>query len=237
MIYALVGGLVVTAGLLVWLSASLGVVGLVVALCLALGGLIYIAVSFWKSAAEEHLYSTLPRVESIRKPLTPANYTVRSNLDPPFFSFESQNYGDKRPRTRIKNVPIDRYIELQERIDQLSKAIAKLTEQLANAKAAVTITEADGEVSESPTLLIREPVAPAAPTDSGFRPASRPLVDSTLRVSRIPKRKEKSLGLSDTEPRNATAPTEKRKGPRAPNTFLEILANRSPRFPRIWNHK
>jgi hypothetical protein len=233
MYYVLAGALLVTAGVVVWLSSLLGFAGLVIALVLALSGLIAIGLSYWMKNREEHLYDARPRITDIRKPLTPANYTVRSNMDPPFFSFESQNYGKSRARTRIKNVPIDRYLELQQQIDALTQAIAGLSEQLANAKAEITVLDADGQKVEAPTLLVREsamePEVAAEPT-----PDPRPLVDTTLRkTERVTWRTSREAAGSGGVAAG-TAHVEPRRGPRPPSVVMETLANTQKHISRLW---
>lgn len=236
MYYVLAGALLVTAGVVVWLSSLLGSAGLVIALVLALSGLIAIGLIYWMKNREDHLYDHRPRIADIRKPLTPANYTVRSNMDPPFFSFESQNYGKPRARTRIKNVPIDRYLELQEQIDGLTQAIAGLSEQLANAKAEITVLDADGQKVEAPTLLVREPAVEsevaAEPT-----PDPRPLVDTTLRkTERVTWRTSREAsGLGGVAA--GTAHVETRRGPRPPSVVLETLANTQQHLSRLWRRR
>ena len=234
MYYVLAGALLVTVGVVVWLSSLLGTVGLMIALLLALSGLIALGIIYWLKNQEEHLYAGRPQITSIRKPLTQANYTVRSNMDPPFFSFESQNYGKPRARTRIKNVPIDRYLELQEQIADLTKAISGLSEQLANAKAEITVLDAEGQKVEAPTLLVREPVAERSAAVAPAVEPPRPLVDSTLRkTERVKWRTSRDV----SEPGGigaGTAHVEERRGPRPPSVMMETLANTQKHLSRLW---
>jgi hypothetical protein len=51
-------------------------------------------------------------------------------LDIPFFSFESQNYGTKTPRKRVRGIPIDRFIEFASTTDALLKQVQMLHGQL-----------------------------------------------------------------------------------------------------------
>lgn len=239
MIYALVGGLAVTAGLLVWLSSLLGVAGLIIALILALGGLIAFAVVYWMRNQEEHLYEELPRLTSIRKPLTPAYYPVRSNMDPPFFSFESQNYGKPKPRTRVKNVPIDRYLELQEQIDTLTQAIAALSEQLSNTKAEIAVLDSEGKTVETTTLVVRDP-SPEPQEPVGVVEAPKPRVDSTLSKSesrnwfRKPPELPVMPDVTHDGPYESSDAEPQRRGPRPPSYVMEILANTQQGLSKLW---
>lgn len=205
MIALLAVAIVVLAAWIVWLVSFGGLAGLVSALFLALCGLGGLAIWFWGRKQNEHLYRQLPEIREIRKPLTPANYSVRSNLDPPFFSFESQNYGDAKPRSHIKNVPIDRYLELQSHIDGLSSLISTLSNQLAEAKAEITIFDAEGQQIEAPTLLLAKPIAAESITSPV---APQPLFDNTF--------------------------SNPKRGPRPPNVVIETLANTQQHISKLW---
>lgn len=241
MIYALAGGLVSTAILVVWLSSLLGIVGFAIALLLALAGLIAIALVYWLRNREEHLVEEMPRIHEIRKPLTPANYSVRTNLDPPFFSFESQNYGEAKPRTRIKNVPIDRYLELQEKIDALTAGITALSDQLATAHAQIaSLGQEEGE-KEAATIVIREVETPVV-VEAPVVPAPRlPLVDTTVNKAKGKSLFKRAPALP-TFPEIKPYPDEQISRPYSGDSsfgmrLVELMANRRPHLPKIWNHR
>ena len=142
----LTAALVIGAIGLVWAASQLGFAWVIFALILSLGALIFLILRQRAASKEEHLYDSTPVVSSIRQPLTPMEYSYRSNLDIPFFSFESQNYGKKTPRKRVRGIPIDRFLELQEKIDCLNTAISDLLEKLRSAQAAETkVDETDSE--------------------------------------------------------------------------------------------
>lgn len=232
MYYALAGALLVTAGVVVWLSSLLGVAGLLAALVLALCTLIAIALIAWTKNREEHLYEERPRIVEIRKPLTPANYTVRSNMDPPFFSFESQNYGTPRPRTRIKNVPIDHYLELQGQIEKLTNSIELLSEQLAQAKAEITVIDAEGQKVEAPTLLVRDVISEPDHEAEAAQAKPQPLVDTT--ITKAAKKTWRTPSRSLTKIADSASDEPKRKSPRPPSYVLEIIANTQKQYSRLW---
>jgi hypothetical protein len=126
----LTAALVIGAISLVWAASQLGFAWVVVALVLSLGSLIYVILRQRAEKVEEHLYERAPSVATIRQPLTPMEYSYRSNLDIPFFSFESQNYGKKMPRKRVRGIPIDRFIEFESKTDALLKQLHMLHGQL-----------------------------------------------------------------------------------------------------------
>lgn len=242
MIYVFAGALLVLAGFLVWLSSLLGVAGLIISLFLALSALIAGGLVYWLSNREDHLYEDLPRIQDIRKPLTPVNYALRSNLDPPFFSFESQNYGDSRPRTRIKNVPIDRFLELQDNIDGLTDAIAQLSKQLVQAHSEIASLKSEDEQTELPANVVHEHEAdaPAAePEPAAERP--RPLIDTTVNRAQsrgLFKRAPALPTLPETKPLPRQAEGRKYSGDSSFGMrLIELIANNKPQLPRLWNHR
>jgi hypothetical protein len=132
--FVLTAALVIGAIGVVWAASLLGFVSVVVALIFSLGALIFVILRQRAAKSDEHLYDRSPVVVPIRKPLTPMEYSYRSNLDIPFFSFESQNYGKKTPRKRVRGIPIDRFFELQEKIDGLNTTISDLLGKLQSAR-------------------------------------------------------------------------------------------------------
>jgi hypothetical protein len=122
--------LVIAAIGIVWFVSQLGFFWAVFALILSLGALIFVILRQRAVVREEHLYDQTPSVSSIRQTLTPMEYSYRSNLDIPFFSFESQNYGKKTPRKRVRGIPIDRFIEFESKTDNLLEEIQRLRSQL-----------------------------------------------------------------------------------------------------------
>ena len=222
--------IVFLAVVMVWLVLLLGTAGLVVSLFLALVSLF--ALIAWRILRdrEERLYQDLPRIQPIRKSLTPANYSVRTNLDPPFFSYESQNYGESRPRTRIKGVPIDRYLELQQKIDDLTQSITELNLKLAAAKAEISAVDSDNQSGDLPVLVLREVVHESGGSTSSEERA-KPLLDTvTKKTAKI----SWFRGAGDSSvprPENEVAP---RSGPRPPSIVMETLANTQQHISKLW---
>ena len=122
--------LVIGAIGLVWAASQLGFAWVVVALVLSLGSLIYVILRQRAGKVVEHLYERAPGVATIRQALTPMEYSYRSNLDIPFFSFESQNYGTKTPRKRVRGIPIDRFLDFESRMETLLDEMKRLQSQL-----------------------------------------------------------------------------------------------------------
>ena len=85
------------------------------------------------SEKHESLYGEAPTIRPIRGRQSPQRYDFRaSNLDAPFFDIESTNYGKKTPRRRVRGIPIDRFLEFQEKIDSLSQQLTTLLDRLAS---------------------------------------------------------------------------------------------------------
>lgn len=122
--------LIIVAIGIVWCASQLGLYWTIFALSLSLGALIYIILRQRAAVRDEHLYDRTLSVPAIRQPLTPMEYSYRSNLDIPFFIFESQNYGKKKPRTRVRGIPIDRFTQFELKTDSLLEEIQRLRSHL-----------------------------------------------------------------------------------------------------------
>lgn len=230
MLALLAVALVLLTAAMVWLVFLFGTAGLVFSLFFTLLSLLTLIVWLVVRNREEHLYRDLPRIEPIRKPLTPANYSVRTNMDPPFFSYESQNYGESRPRTRIKGVPIDRYLELQRKIDDLTQSITELNLKLAAAKAEISVASSGDESGEAPVLVLREVVHEAAASTSSDERAM-PLLDTvTKKTAKGSWFRGASTSVSP-QPENDSAV---RTGPRPPSVVMETLANTQQHLSKLW---
>jgi hypothetical protein len=224
----LTAALVVAAIGIVWFVSQLGFFWAVFALILSLGALIFIILRQRAAVREEHLYDQTPSVTSIRQPLTPMEYSYRSNLDIPFFSFESQNYGKKTPRKRVRGIPIDRFIEFESRTETLLEEMRALRTQMDSMHQRL-VTESperlDSSTAPSSNATTAQTANPATSSNFDVTRAAQPRFDTTATTQ--PKKFKEQIQRLQTEfrlpltkrTRVANRPSNQ---PRRPSIFDEI---------------
>lgn len=147
----LVAALTLGAVAAIWFLSQLGFVWVVVGLSICLLSLIVTFLKKRMANKDEHLYDAPPIISSIRQPLSPMDYSYRSNLDVPFFSFESKNYGKKTPRRRVRGIPIDRFLEFEVKTETLLNQMQELSDQISTVVSQVSSARATvAEITSKP---------------------------------------------------------------------------------------
>lgn len=125
-------GLACFAGIAIfWTACQVNLALSLVLLLLFLGATIWLLLTNHAKNNDDHLYDEPPTLRPIRGPQTPQRYDFEgSNLDAPFFDLESKNYGKITPRKHVRGIPIDRFLEFQEKVDSLSEQLTSLLEKI-----------------------------------------------------------------------------------------------------------
>lgn len=122
---AVLGGIAV-----IWIACQVNLFWSLVAILVILGSSLWLWLASRAKKQSDHLYDEPPTITPIRGNPTPQRYNFeRTFLDAPFFNLESRNYGKIKPRKRVRNIPIDRFLELQEKIDALSEQLSQVLER------------------------------------------------------------------------------------------------------------